>query len=434
MCRIRICKPCRNSLVPQNLCVKVIDEHYLPESAFTTIGAICINAIKNANISFGEEILIVGLGLIGIITAKICKEIGNKISVVEIDKNKRERFKKLCCIYSSFPNKKFDKIIVTAQSDDNKIIEECQKHIKSRGKIVVVGDIPLNLSRNEMYKTEASVIVSKSYGIGRYDRRYEEGDHDYPMDRTIKKNMESFVRLIPKLNLFEIIDKIYHLDEYPEAYNLKGIGILFEYPKKVNQEEVVYVKRENGRKSKKIGFIGSGQHALTTLLPILNKIKIEKKGFCGDFSVGKKYGFSYVTSNWKKITTDPEIDSVVISTRNSSHAKIVIDALKNNKNVYCEKPLCTTEEEFEEIVETYTTSPANLFIGYNRRYSPYIQEIKKKVVPPIIFNCRINAKKLPEGHWIHDPKEGGSLLFSELCHFIDLAYFFIDKHWRKYIQ
>jgi len=81
--------------VPKNLCVKIPDNVSFRDASFTTIGAIAMQGIRNAEVTVGEKIAVIGLGLIGLLTVQIAKAAGCKVYGIDVDPKKIELAREL---------------------------------------------------------------------------------------------------------------------------------------------------------------------------------------------------------------------------------------------------------------------------------------------------------------------------------------------------
>ena len=443
--------------VYSNLCVKVPDDTNLKHASLTTIAAIAIQGIRQADLRFGESCVIIGLGLIGQLTIQILNAAGIKTIGVDIDDNQVEIAKKSNPFVVLNRNQKgiekvildstnglgADAVIITAGTSSLDPVNFAGEITRRKGKVVIVGAVPTGFDRPNYYKKELELLMSSSYGPGRYDINYEEKGIDYPAGYvrwTENRNMQSYIDLLlaGKLDVDKLISHVFSLDNAPEAYNMildkseNFSGILIEYDsgKPVKQS----VKIENStQKSTSLGvaFIGAGNFAQNMLLPKL-------KGMCsftgintahGNTAryVADKYKFGYCTNNADEIFSDINTSTVFITTRHNLHAEFVLKALAAGKNVFVEKPLAMNIDELKQIQAVYETLPEStrpiLFVGYNRRFSPFIQQIKRMFMDnqPKAMNFRINAGALPKDHWVNDPDIGGGRIVGEACHFIDLA-------------
>ena len=451
--------------IPEMMCVKIPSSVDLKEASFVAIGSIAIHGIRNSQVSFGETVAVIGLGLVGLITIQILKEIGVRPIGIDVDRRKIEIAKSLGIQYSFERNDPgieekileltggngVDAVIITASTKSPDPINLAGRIARDKARIVMVGDVGTAFEREIYYQKELNLVVSRSYGPGRYDPTYEKQGIDYPIGYvrwTLRRNMEEYINLLAerKINMTKIITNIFRVEEAPKAYEkiLKPdrndliIGIVFQYQngkQKENLQRIKYleetkkIRASTGKLQKvKIGVIGTGAHAIGVILPILKKFKnIEFIGVSSATGlsashVARKYGFKYVTTDYYKIIDDPEINTVFILTRNSLHSKITIEALRQEKNVFVEKPLALTIDELNEVISTWKKSPSHLMVGFNRRYSSFTKEILEKTKNrqgKALALYRVNAEKLDPTHWVYDKREGGGRIVSELPHFID---------------
>lgn len=450
--------------VPKNLCVKLPSSVSLRDGSFMTVGAIALQGIRNAKISVGEVVVVIGLGLVGILTIQIAKAAGCRVVGIDIDQQKLHLATELgadivstnengCGAVYKLSEFGADAVIITAATKSNAPIEQAGELVRDKGRIVVVGDISLDIPRALYYEKEAEVVVSRSYGPGRYDRTYEEKGIDYPIAIrwTEKRNMQAFVDLLKqkKVSLDKIITHEYSIENASEAYELiktgreRYIGVILKYdsefPIRAGKNIIHFPQVTKTQKKKtdvSIGFIGAGIHATSTLLPNLKKLPVKLKGVATStgltaHSVAKKFDFEYCTTDYHELLNDPEINAVIIATRNDTHAQITIDALNAGKNVFVEKPLATNIEELRAIKDAWIKSNQKVMVGFNRRYSPYSSKIKEffyNTSTPLVMNYRVNAGSIGKEHWIYDDEQGGNMLISECCHFVDLLQYITNSH------
>lgn len=450
--------------VPKNLCVKVPENVDLKDACFTTVGAIAMQGVRNADVKVGENVVVVGLGLVGLITVQILKAAGCRVFGIDLDESKVNLAREIgadAAFSRNSPNieeKIFqftrgigaDATIIAAATRSNDPVEFAANVTRERGKVVIVGLVGMDLPREPYYNKEIELRVSRSYGPGRYDREYEEFGKDYPpayVRWTENRNMEAFVDLLSmnRFSMEKIITHEFVIEKAPEAYELINqrqpyLGIVLEYDIEKEIKDKVILKSPENEKNVDIpivGVIGAGIFATSLLLPNLSKIKgIRLKGLAAasgisSESVAKKYNFEYCTSDYNKIMSDPEINCVIIATRNSLHAPLVIEALKNKKAILVEKPLALSEEELQEITNTWQEYGGHVMVGFNRRYSELgmkLKEFFKDRSQPVVAVYRVNAEYIPHDHWIYDPSEGGGRIISECCHFIDFMQYVIGSN------
>ncbi|KKG99367.1 oxidoreductase [Methanosarcina mazei] len=452
------------AFVPKNLCVKVPDNVDLKNACFTTVGSIAMQGVRNADVRVGENVVVVGLGLIGLITVQILKASGCRVFGIDLDEAKVKLAKELgadVALSRSTPNieesvRQFsrgigaDVTIIAAATKSNDPVDFAGKITRERGKVVIVGLVGMDIPREEYYNKEIELRVSRSYGPGRYDRAYEESGRDYPAPYvrwTENRNMQAFLDLLSmqKISMDPIISHEFAIEQAPDAYDIieqrkPYLGIVLRYDTDREIEDKIVLKAPEPKPfpsgTPVIGVIGAGIFATSTLLPNLSKINgIKLKGLSAATgisceSVAKKYGFEYCTSDYHKIMEDPEINCVSIVTRNSLHAPLVIEALKHGKNVLVEKPLALNEEELNAVRVAWKEHGGLVMVGFNRRYSELgtkLRDFFKKRSQPMVALYRVNAESIPKDHWIYDPSEGGSRIITECCHFIDFLQYIIGS-------
>ncbi|MEM6812683.1 MAG: bi-domain-containing oxidoreductase, partial [Pseudomonadota bacterium] len=421
---------------------------------------IAMHGVRQADQQVGANILVVGLGLVGQITAQISKASGHRVIGLDFDQRKNKLAKDNGIIDAFNPEdpdliskimnltegRGVDAVLLTAASKNSgQVFDKVSDLCRDRAKIVVVGEVKMDMTRRYFFNKELEILQSRSYGPGRYDTNYEEKGQDYPVGYvrwTERRNMESFIDLLSRklVSVDHLTTHSFDFDEAEKAYELLEkppkddllIGVLLKYKEKNDTVEKLpaSVKRTN-KDTLNLGVIGTGRFARGILLPAFNENKkfrlaaVSSASGLSAQSVADKFASDVVTSDTSAILKDPNIDAVVIATRPDLHAKFVIEALKENKHVYVEKPLCLTYDELSEIQQTYSNSDTILTVGFNRRFSPLITKMKTHFEgrqEPLTMMYRVNAGRInlnaPEG-WVHDPAIGGGRIISEACHFID---------------
>lgn len=441
--------------VPQNLVVHIPEEVSDEEAAFTVIGAIGLQGLRLLQPTLGETVVVIGMGLIGLITAQLLIANGCKVIGVDIDEEKLNLSKKWGVIpfnpksgdvvkfVESFTNNVgADGVIITASAKTNEIISQAARMSRKRGRIILVGVIGLELSRAEFYEKELSFQVSCSYGPGRYDENYEQRGIDYPLPFvrwTEKRNFEAVLQAIAsqKLHIKELISEVVPLENYLSIYGDIGskrtIASLLKYNSGDNNPpaNTIEIKTVNFNGSKGVvGIIGAGNFTKMTMLPALKNSGagykyVASAGGVSGTSLAKKYGFSHSTTDYKEILKDEEVDLVLITTRHDKHASMVIESLASGKNVFVEKPLALNDEQLESIIDVYKNSKATLTVGFNRRFSPHAVKLKSILGnAPMNVIATMNAGAIPANVWVHDMQVGGGRIIGEACHFIDLITYF----------
>lgn len=442
--------------VPVNLCVKT-DASVHPEFAcFTTIGAIAMQGIRQADLRLGENAVVIGLGLIGQLTMQLLKASGIKAAGIDVDPAMVELADKCGAPLSVMRNREdleeqihyftnghgTDAVIITAATSNTDPVDLAGSLCRKKGKVIIVGAVPTGFNRKNYYIKELELKMSGSYGPGRYDSEYEEKGIDYPyayVRWTENRNMQAFAELIKsgQINLTPLITHVFDFKNAPQAYNLilersetfAAVLLRYDVTKELNKSVRLH-NRTTPVQSPVIGMIGAGSFGQNFLLPSIKETGAYLKTIAtarpnNARNVADKFGFEYCTGDANEIFSNPEINTVFIATRHDSHAEFVLKSLENNKNVFTEKPLCLNIDELDAIKNSYSKSDKQVCVGFNRRYAPLIQEIKKhfKADIPVAVQYRINAGRVDPSHWIHDPETGGGRIIGEVCHFIDLCSF-----------
>jgi predicted dehydrogenase/threonine dehydrogenase-like Zn-dependent dehydrogenase len=454
-------------LVTRNLIVKVPENVDMSEAAFATIGAIAMQGIRRAERSFGETIIIIGLGLLGNLGAQISQSQGYKVIGFDLDRKRVDLSKNLgiesYLLKEVDPLKKVwektdgfgaDAVVLYVATDSSEPVNLAFDMCRQKGKVVLVGVCGFQLDREKMYRKELDFLISTSYGPGRYDRIYEEEGIDYPIGYvrwTENRNMKEFINLISqgKVKVKELISAILSVEEATKAYAFlesreKPLAVLLKYDyekyiKKPLTERKVLVPTQQKKIEGKIGvgIIGAGSFVQGVHLPNLRNLGeyyqlravVTQHGEKAKF-LCQQYRMNYATTDYKELLQDPKIDLVFIGTRHNLHYPMVIDAIKNGKTVFVEKPLCLTPEELENIKEEMAKNKMSVIVGFNRRYAPFITAIKQmleRVSRPYFVQYRVNAGFIPKDSWIQNPAIGRGRIVGEACHFFDLFNFLIGK-------
>ncbi|WP_157208626.1 bi-domain-containing oxidoreductase [Mariniflexile maritimum] len=443
-------------IVPKNLVAKIPDNITDEEAAFTVIGSIGLQGIRLLNPTFGETVVVVGLGLIGLVTAELlmangCNVIGfdfdlEKIKIAKdkgiIAINPAEGTNQLKFVESYTNGIGADGVIITASNKSNEIISQAANMCRKKGRIVLVGVIGLDISRDDFFKKELTFQVSCSYGPGRYDEEYEQKGHDYPIGYvrwTEKRNFEAILSAISKgiLDVKPLITERIALADYKKIYgdmqNSKTIASIIEYNStKAPQSTVTVVQKSFEGKKGVIGIVGSGNFTSSTILPNLKKIDaaikyIASSGGLSSTIMAKRHNIAKSTSNYKEILDDSDVDLVFVTTKHNMHGSMVLESIKANKSVFVEKPLALNETELQAIISEYNERRVNVSVGFNRRFAPLAKKMKTLLGndnAPINIVATMNAGFIPADLWVHDMEVGGGRIIGEACHYIDLCSYF----------
>ncbi len=449
------------NVVPRNLLTPLPKNVDFESAAFTTLGAIALHGFRLAEPQLGENVAVIGLGLLGLLTIQLASAAGCSVLGIDLDPKRIKLASSLgleavsrsqaeSASQAFTANRGFDTVIICADTSSNDPIELAGVIARDRAKVVATGAVGLNIPRKSYYEKELSFINSRSYGPGRYDPAYEENGVDYPIGYirwTEGRNFQSVVDLMAagKLKVQPLISHRFPIEDAAMAYEVitgkkkePFLGVLLTYDE---------TKEERGKKIEfpsivhrpssivKLGVLGAGLYANATLLPVIKNNKdfelvgIASLGGLHAQHSGKKFGFQYATSSEDEIINDPNINAIAILTRHDSHADLVIKALKAGKHVFVEKPLAINSKQLSVISKQLAkTDHCLLLTGFNRRFSPLTQSLNSQHAnrnEPIYAHYRINAGYIPLNHWTHEDKIGGGRIIGEACHFIDLITFLV---------
>ena len=432
--------------VPKNLAVKIPAGVSIKEASLTTIGSIAIQSVRRLNPSFGEIIVVYGLGLLGQIVCQILSAIGCQVIGVDINEKRAKKAKAHRFFTTDFvknvihftKDRGADGVIISAAADNKDIINNSMEMCRKKGRVVLLGKVPININRDVMYKKELDFLISTSYGPGRYDKDYEEKGHDYPLGYvrwTENRNMQEFLRLLAerKISVEELIEKEFSIDEAEEAYltlsktNPAPLIVLLVYHHELGTEEPLRLVTSNKKIGGKInvGLIGVGNFAKGTHLLNVKKIDgfnlkaIVTKNPGSAKNLALLNGAEYCSADYTEVLNDKEIHLVIISTRHNLHAKIAMEALKKGKHVFVEKPMGINREECKSILNSLKGKELVYSVGFNRNYAPLTQQVKSFFETrdyPIIINYRVNTKPTRREDWVNDRVEGGGRIIGEMCH------------------
>ena len=436
-------------VVNQKLCSRIPEETSPKDAAYTVLGSIALHGLRLSETSLGSRIVVVGLGIVGQLVCRLAEAQGSEVFGIDPDVARRKDNKNFFPSIDDLPVDEVDSIIITAASNSNEPIEAATKIARNKSKIVVVGDIPLNISRNEFYYKELELVVSKSYGPGRYDKQYEVLGNDYPIEYvrwTENRNFEAFLKLLSqgKISIQGLITNEIDFEESPEVYNSfnseeKPLSVLIRYDLKTEpkiQFEKNDIVPENNQKIK-VGVIGAGNFASTTIIPLLKELRkscqvlgIASSGGLSSETLAKNFKIKNKYSTEDEIFESDEIDAVFVLTQHFNHADLVIKAINAGKAVYVEKPLAIDVDSITRIEEAmYNAEDPKIFLGFNRRFSGASQFIKEKLntYPANAINFRFSVPKLERDHWTNIKEIGGGRIVGEAIHAIDLGTYFFES-------
>jgi predicted dehydrogenase/threonine dehydrogenase-like Zn-dependent dehydrogenase len=456
---------CEVNFIPRNLAVRVPPEVSLQAACLTTIGAIAMQGLRQSQIVFGETVAVIGAGLVGLLTIQLARAAGCRVIALDIDAG-RAKFAhtmgahlalvvgdpRNAALVDEYTGHGADVAVITASAASSEPIELAAELIRDRGRIVVVGDVGLGVSRRSAYAKELSVVLSRSYGPGRYDVQYEEKGIDYPIGYvrwTEHRNMQAFVNFLAAgaIDVTPLLQIKYPLSEAEKAYaqlrEKGGYTAIIEYPADdtarsgVSETATRAVRRTSATQGLRVSCIGAGSFASDVIIPYLSgrpAVILESVATASGItaeSARARFGFRQ-TQTPEQVLQDPATDAVFVFSRHDSHADYVVKALHQHKPVFVEKPLASNRQQLEDVKHAYRAafekggSPF-LMVGFNRRFAPLTTELRRFFAgrrESMLVQVRVNAGYLPRDHWTH---EDGGRIVGEFCHFIDWARCVVDS-------
>jgi len=447
--------------IPRNLAVRLPEGVSYESGSFVAIGAIAMQGVRLAELELGELVVVLGLGLVGQVALQLARAAGAVVIAHDLDPAKVVLARELGAHHAVGDPTELalltqrlsdghgaDAVLVCAATKSDGPMRQAAEISRLRGRVIVVGDVGMQLERRPFFEKEVKVVVSRSYGPGRYDPAYEVRGVDYPLPYvrwTERRNMSSFVDLIARgeVKVEPLITQRFPIAEAERAYDIvtgedktPAIAIVLEYNSSgppVSRVSLSAIAKAQRADTIGLGVIGAGQFAKGILLPqFLKHRQVRFVGVCTVSGLTSKhaaerYGASYCTSDPAEVLADPSVNAVVIATRHDQHAALTRDAIRAGKAVFLEKPLATNRAGLAE-VETaiQEMGGARLMVGFNRRFSPLAircREFLRARPGPIHLTYRVNAGRLPPDSWALDPVAGGGRIVGEACHFVDLACF-----------
>jgi len=450
--------------VPRNLTVPVPDGLDLAMASTVTLGAIALQGVRRAQPTLGETFVVIGLGVLGQLAVQLLKANGCRVIGTDLNRGRISLAQELGLSLGVHPEDSgeveqvarltdgigADGVIITASTPSDEVVATAFRMCRKKGRVVLVGDVGLDLNRWDFYYKELDFFISTSYGPGRYDPNYEDKNLDYPVAYvrwTENRNMGEYLKLAAdgRLRIAPLVGATYPLADAPAAYASVRDGgalrpiVLLSYPEpSADGTPARVVANPAARPTRgnqvRIALAGAGSFAKLVHLPNLRSSSdryrlraVMSRSGHNAASTAKQFRAEYATTDWQEILKDPEVDAVLIATRHNLHAAMALEALRAGKHVLVEKPLALSREELAGIEKFYTDlgagAPAPILLtGFNRRFSPHARRIQGLVARrsnPMILNYRMNAGYIPLDNWVHGP-EGGGRNLGEACHIYDL--------------
>jgi predicted dehydrogenase len=447
--------------VPHGLCVPLAADVSWESGAFTMLGAIALHGVRRAAVGLGDVVAVLGLGVVGQLTAQLLRSAGCRVVAFDLIPRRSALAEELGAdAAASSPDALrgaasslsggagVDAVLITAATESNAPLELAAEITRSRATVVMVGVTGMRVPRRAFWEKELALLLSRASGPGSGDEHEPPGTV-YPQGYvrwSASRNMALFAAELARgsVRVEPLITHRFPIERAGQAYGLirgaadgSHLGIVLTYPDRapagrsmVLRQAVSSVRGGEVR----LGVIGAGLFAQTVLLPVLRRVprvrlrSIATASGVSARSAGGRLAFEICTTDYRAVLDDPEVDGVVIATRHDLHAPLAAEALRAGKHVFIEKPLGLTSEDIRVVVAAYQESPRVLAVGFNRRFSPLVREVKRFFggERPLALLYRINAGSIPPDHWVYDPIEGGGRWLSEGGHFIDLLQYVTD--------
>ena len=447
------------AVVPENLTARLPGGLDFEAGAFATLGAIALHGFRLAEPQLGDRVAVIGLGLLGQLAMQIARASGCVPFGIDLDPARVDLANRLggrAAIRADALDTGaalsagigFDAVLICAHTQDNDPLDLAGQLARDRGRVVVIGAVGMQVPRKLYYDKELQLTVSRSYGPGRYDPRYEEGGVDYPIGYvrwTERRNIEAFVELLDqgKVQVAPLISHRFPVEQAEQAYELilgeskhASLGVLLTYPgvSSINRRITIGRRPGGAEAVVRLGALGAGNFGRSVCFPILKRMQeVELVGLASGRGLSgtqaaRRYGFQYVTTTPADLLDDELINTVAVLTRHHLHAGQVAQALRAGKHVFCEKPLAIDEHALTVVLQALEQASGLLTVGFNRRFAPLGAQMRafiERAGEPLSIHYRVNAGFLPLTHWAHDPAQGGGRIVGEVCHFIDFLVFLV---------
>jgi polar amino acid transport system substrate-binding protein len=441
--------------VPANLCVALPDTVSFEEGCFACVGSIALHGVRQAGVTLGERVAVLGLGLVGQLTALLLRAAGCSVVGIDLDRASVERARELGGVDAGFARDQIgepvppaaagcDAVIVTAATPSNDPIELAPRLCRDRGRVVIVGDVGMTLARAPFYEKEIDLRLSRSYGPGRYDRAYEENGQDYPIGYvrwTEGRNMAAIVELIGvgRLPVRELITARFPLEQAPTAYEQLSadqrspLGVVIEYgPSSEPSPPPGRASRPAGDTAR-ASLIGAGSFAQRVIVPGLRAAGFSLDTVASASGVSasglvEQAGEGGVGGPDEALASGAAL--LVVATRHATHAELAERGLRAGKAVFVEKPPALSRAELGRLRAAREETGGLLAVGFNRRHAPLSLRLREHLRAgghPLQVLIRVAAGPLPADHWLNDPADGGGRLLGEGCHFVDLACWLVGQ-------
>lgn len=440
--------------MPHTLAARIPDGVAFEDACYAAVAAVALQAVRLAGTGLGDRVAMIGLGLVGQLAAQLARAAGSRVIATDPDAARRGVAAEIgievaaaddfaAAVQQATEMHGADAVIIAASGDDSRALRLAAGVARKKARLVAVGDVGLDVPRRDFYAKELELVVSCSYGPGRYDREYEQKGRDYPyayVRWTEQRNLDAVLEQIGRgsLDVRRLTTHRLPIEEAARAYDLietdPHIGIVLTYSQAEAQPSTVTLHPRAGGRRDDLGvaLVGSGRYAAGVLAPLLRRAPnararvVCSAGGLRATAIGERHGFERVTTSFTEVIADPDTDVLFLATPHHLHAEQAIAALRAGKHVFVEKPLATTADQLRAFHDEWLALDTNAIwtVGFNRRFSPaacLVADFFANTPAPLTLTYRFNAGPLPADHWAHDPEVGGGRLIGEACHALDLA-------------
>jgi predicted dehydrogenase len=433
-------------------------------ACFATLGSIAMNGVRTGNVALGETVAVIGLGLVGQLTAQLARLQGGRVIGIDLREERIQLARELGAehgiaggsglpdaIASLTDGRGVDCVFVAAAAKSSAPCEQALRICRDRGRIVVLGAVEMSFPWLEMYLKEIQLYMARAYGPGSYDPLYEKKGQDYPYSYvrwTENRNMEEFLRLVAAggVQVGPLVTHRFPLEQAPAAYDTimqpgsTSLAVLLEYPEPpaaataAAPVRTVALPAASAPAGARVALIGAANIARWAHMPALKKAggsvrAIQSSSGARGKAYARRFGAAYCTTDYDEVLRDEQVDIVLITSRNQHHAREALAALRAGKHVFVEKPMALTEAECVDLLAAVEASGRQLAVGFNRRFAPDYTALRDQLARrsgPAVLTARVNSPGISGSFWMADPAIGGAIL-GEACHFVDLFYWLLGS-------
>ena len=462
------------NVVPRALVAPVPDDVPDEEACFATLAAISLHAVRTLGPGLGDVVAVLGVGLVGQLAVQLLTLSGARAVALDYNPGRLDLARRMGAqaaldladggvaeaVSALTAGVGCDGILIAAATDSSEPLATAAAIARDRARVCMVGDTGTAFPRREFMQKELNLVVSRSYGPGRYDEDFEGRGVKYPagfVRWTETENLAECVRLMSpalarRLDVAPLITHRFPLDEAEAAYAMvtgasePHLGVVLTYggdsadaadagaPAGARDPSFPATAAGPAGKGCVLGVIGAGNFARTVLLPELKKLAgvrlhtvVTRRGASAE-KTRQTFGFAHAGADEAAVLENPDINAVLIATRHDSHAELTARALEADKAVLVEKPLGLDRQQINRVIEARNGSAAFFQVGFNRRFAPLAVTVRDRLrgtAGPRFVLLRVNAGSMAADHWVRASDEGGGRILGEVCHFVDLARFLI---------